>query len=244
MKRSTLLKVLAASALPLGAAAAYAGFVRPWHLRWGASNEELTEPLPGDEIMPDAEIQVTHAITVNAPASEVWKWLLQIGQGRGGFYSYDEIENLFGLDIHNLEEIRAELQQLKVGDFIRSAPTQWLGGRFRDVTGWFVVGIESERYLVLSDEIEHGSWAFVLQPAGVGTTRLIARVRGPGRTTFVGKLLHYTLFEPAHFVMERKMLLTLKRLSEMSHAADKNKLGAVRARRGDGRSDVAAAAVV
>ena len=67
-----------------GALAAYAFAVRPWHLRWGATDEEISEALPGDEVKPDAKINVTHAITINAPASEVWKWLVQIGQGRDG----------------------------------------------------------------------------------------------------------------------------------------------------------------
>lgn len=218
MKTRSVLKI-AAAVLPVGAVA-YAAIVRPWHLRWGATDSELTEPLPGDEVKPDAGIQVTHAVTINAPTSTVWRWLVQIGQGRGGFYSYDELENLFGLEIHNLEETRDELQQLKVGDFVRSAPSNWLGGRFSELTGWFVVDIVPEQQLVLSDEIEHGSWAFILRRVDDRATRLIVRVRGAERVSPAGKLLHYTLFEPAHFIMERKMLLTLKKLAERQHAGE------------------------
>src|ERR1035437_126616 len=163
--------IVAAAAL-----AAYALWVRPWHLRWGATDEELKETLPGDEVMPDAGIQVTHAISINAPVHDVWKWLIQMGQGRGGFYSYDELENLFGLDIHNIDEIKLELQSLKKGDFIRSAHKGWLGGRFDETAGWFVVGLEPNQALVLRDEIERGSWAFVLKPIGDEQTRLIVRV--------------------------------------------------------------------
>lgn len=188
--------------------------VRPWHLRWGAGEEELTETLPGDDVKPDAGIQVTHAVTINAPAENVWQWLVQIGQERGGFYSYDRLENLFGLQIKNTDEIKAEWQKLEVGDFVRSAHKGWLGGRFDDLAGWFVVGLEANRVLVLRDEIEKGSWAFILRPLGERQTRLIIRARGDAAASFSRKLFHYGFFEPAHFIMERKMLLTLKEKAE------------------------------
>lgn len=194
--------------------AAYALAVRPWHLRWGATDEEVIETLPGDEIKPDPAVQVTHAININAPPTEVWKWLVQIGQGRGGFFSYDWIENLFGLEIHNVSRIVPELQGVQVGDFIRSAHEGWQGGKFDDTAGWFVAELTANRALVLRDEIEGGSWAFVLYPTGENHTRLVIRVRGPEATTLARKLLHFSFLEPAHFIMERKMLLTLKQLAE------------------------------
>lgn len=200
----------------IGALAAYVLTVRPWHLRWGATDDELTEILPGDDVKPDAGIQVTHAVTINAPAEEIWKWLVQIGQERGGFYSHDWLENVFGLEIRNTDQIKAEWQELKVGDFVRSARKGWLGGRFDDKAGWFVVEIEPNRVLVLRDEIEKGSWAFVLKPFGENQTRFIVRARGDAASSFTKKALHYGLFEPAHFIMERKMLLTLKEKAEAS----------------------------
>jgi hypothetical protein len=206
---------LAKTVLGLTAAgAAYGLFFRPWHLRWGATDEELTMPLPGDDIKPDAGISVTHAVTIDAPPRNVWQWLVQIGQDRGGFFSYDFIENLFDLDVHNVYEIRTELQDLKVGDFVRSAHKGWLGGRFDDKAGWFVVGLEPESFLVLRDEIEQGSWSFVLRPIAGGGTRLIIRARGDRPASLLRWMFHLTVFEPAHFVMERKMLLTLKELAE------------------------------
>jgi hypothetical protein len=195
-------------------AATYICKIRPWHLRWGASREELVEPLPGDDVKPDAGVQTTHAITINAPAADVWKWLVQIGQGRGGFYSYDWLENLFGLDIKNTEEIVSEWQELKVGDFVRSANTEWLGGKYKDLTGWFVVRMEKDHALVLRDEIEHGSWAFILKPTGENQTRFIARVRGNKPANLLMELFFYGIFEPAHFIMEQKMFLTLKSRAE------------------------------
>jgi hypothetical protein len=206
MKRN-LFKAFAGLALAggVGAAAAYNYKIRPWHLRWGTTGEEQTETLPGDEIKPD---------TIDAPPPIVWKWLIQIGQDRGGFYSYDFLENLFDLKIHNTAEIKPEWQKLKVGDFVRSAHEQWLGGKFRDKTGWFVVRIEENRALVLRDEIERGSWAFILKPVDEAKTRLIIRARGAKPKNLPMKMFHYGFFEPAHFIMERKMLLTLKRRAE------------------------------
>ena len=114
---------------------AYEKFVRPWHLHWGATHDETIETLPGDEVKPDATLQVTHAVTIDAPPNEVWKWLVQIGQDRGGFFSYDWLENVFGLGIHNVDALIPEYQHLKVGDFVRSAHRGWLGGRFDETAG-------------------------------------------------------------------------------------------------------------
>lgn len=219
MEKKIKRTVVGFSVVSAGAIAAYILAIRPWHLRWGATDEELQMTLAGDEVKPDAGIQVTHAVTINAPASEVWKWLVQIGQGRGGFYSYDCLENLFGLEIHNVAEIKTELQDLKVGDFVRSAHKGWLGGRFDDKAGWFVVELEPNRALVLRDEIEKGSWAFVLNPIDENHTRLIAHARGGKPANLPMKLFHFGVFEPAHFIMERKMLLTLKRRAEESFNA-------------------------
>lgn len=214
-----LLKTLAGAAAVGGALAAYNYKIRPWHLRWGATDEELTEPLAGDEIKPDAAMQVTHAVTIDAPPEMVWKWLVQIGQGRGGFYSYDWLENLFGLEIYNTAEIRPEWQTVKVGDFVRGAHDEWLGGRFKGKAGWFVVRMDEARALVLRDEIERGSWAFILKPLGENKTRLIIRARGDKPATVGMKIFNYGFFELAHFIMERKMLLTLKRRAEEFYAS-------------------------
>src|SRR4051812_23088582 len=87
-------RAVIAAAAGVAAAAVYALLVRPWHLRWGATDEEAGEPLPGDDLRSDANVVATHAITIDAPAADVWPWLVQIGRGRGGFYSYTWLENL------------------------------------------------------------------------------------------------------------------------------------------------------
>lgn len=216
MRKAPIFGVIGGAFAAGTALLAYDRYVRPWHLRWGATDEEIDEPLPGDEIKPEANVQVTHAISIDAPQEDVWKWLVQIGQDRGGFFSYDWLENAFGLDIHNLNALLPEYQHLKVGDFVRSAHRGWLGGRFDETAGWYVMTLEPNRTLVLRDEIEHGSWSFILRPLENGGTRLIIRARGDQPQSVGNKIFYYGFWEPAHFIMERKMLLTLKEKSEAS----------------------------
>jgi hypothetical protein len=92
--------------------------VRPWHMNWGASDDEAHGALAGDELMPGAGIVSTRVVEIQAPPSAVWPWLVQMGQGRGGAYTYDWIERRVGIDIHNVDRIIAELQNLAVGDEI------------------------------------------------------------------------------------------------------------------------------
>src|SRR5689334_13524236 len=80
------------------ALAAYTFLIRPWHLRWGATDAEAQEPMPGDDVVPNPKHAATHAITINAPVADVWPWLVQMGQNKGGFYSYSVLENLVGCD--------------------------------------------------------------------------------------------------------------------------------------------------
>lgn len=182
--------------------------------RWGATAVERNLRLPGDEIVEDPSWRYDHAITIQAPRSVVWPWLLQIGQGRGGFYSYEALENLVGCDIHNVLEIRPELQRLHEGDrvFLHAAGF-----------GPEVMLTEPERALVLGGPPnEHGSqatWAFYLLDGPSGTTRLLERGRGIVGTG-LGESLGFGpyLMDPVGFVMSKKMLRTIKRLAEDSFA--------------------------
>lgn len=100
----------------------YVFVVRPWHMQWGTSGDETTRPLPGDDLVKNPQAIATHGITIRATAEEVWPFLVQIGQGRGGFYSYDWLENLFGCDIHNVDHVVSEFQHLEVDDGIKLHP--------------------------------------------------------------------------------------------------------------------------
>lgn len=100
----------------------YAFVIRPWHLEWGATVEEVKAPLPGDSLLPRATVQVTHAIAIHAEAEDVWPWLIQMDQGRGGFYSYTWLENLIGCQMKNADQINPEWQHLQIGDPVRLHP--------------------------------------------------------------------------------------------------------------------------
>lgn len=186
--------------------------LRPWHTRWGATDDERTMRLLGDDLVPEAHYRMDHVVTVRAPADSVWPWLAQIGQDRAGFYSYDWLERLIGDDIHNADRIHPEWQRLAVGDLVRAAQPDYLGGRLGRDLGWRVAALEPGRGFVLE------RWgAFVVRPVGERTTRLHVRLRGEGRPTVLGTLLgplNLFVFEPAHFVMERGMLLGIKRRAE------------------------------
>jgi len=187
-----------------GAAATYVWAIRPWHLRWGATDEEIEQPLPGDELAPHPKLRATHAITINAPAADVWPWLVQMGQDRGGFYSYTWLENLVGCDMHNADEVVSEWQELKVGDNV------WLHPKAPPTK---VAAIEPGHAIVLK-----GWGAFVLKSIDEKTTRLIIRSQGDYEPDLKNPVLNFLLwrvvFEPAHFIMERKMLLGIKERAE------------------------------
>ena len=124
----------------LAGVSVYALAIRPWLLRWGATAAERSKSLPGDLLVPQANSSATRAITIDAPPERVWPWIVQIGQGRGGFYSYTWLENLVGCEIVNAGTIHAEWQDLKPGDSLRLHPK---------MPGLPVAILEKNRALVL-----------------------------------------------------------------------------------------------
>ena len=123
------------------AVTAYERLVRPWQERWGATDDEVAADLSGDELTVEPASQSTRAITIDAPPEQVWPWLVQLGADRGGFYSYDWLENVFGLAIHNADELVPAWQHLSVGDVV------W-ANRAR-TGGWIVERLEPNEVLVL-----------------------------------------------------------------------------------------------
>ena len=199
----------------------YLYVIRPWHLHWGATHLDRIAVLPGDALSPYASAVVTHAVNVDAPAEAVWRWIVQLGQDRGGFYSYNFLENLAGCDMHNTFRIVPEWQQRSIGD------TVWFGSpkRFRGQARMIAALVEPMRTLVLAtpsdwELIRSGkegldtTWTFSLQRKGVNTTRVIARLRSAANVTLWNRIVNFIFWEPAHFVMERKMLSTIKKLAE------------------------------
>jgi hypothetical protein len=115
-------------------------FLRSRRVKWGATDAEIQRTLPGDDLVPNPKWQYTNAITIEAPVTDVWPWLVQIGQGRGGWYTYEWLENLVGCGIHNANQIIQEFQHLEVGDSVRLAA---------EMPGYPVAIIESGRAIVL-----------------------------------------------------------------------------------------------
>lgn len=203
-----------AAGVLLGAAlltyVATATMLFPWHRTWGSTPEELAMSLPGDPGVRDRALEVQHAVTIDAPPERVWPWLVQIGQDRAGFYSYEWLERAFGADVRNVLEVRPEWQRRDVGDFVRATQRGYLGGMFGPDLGWTVKAVEPDRALVLEN------WgAFVLQPTGDGRTRFIVRSTVSNRAIPVwASVANMLAFQMPHFVMERRMMLTIKQLAE------------------------------
>ncbi len=229
--------ILGLSALTAAGVAAYRFGYVPWRRSWLADPDEASRPLPGDELVPDADYDETMAVTIDAPAERIWPWLLQMGYGRGGWYSYDAID-LLG---HSAGAVVPELQALEVGAVVPFAPGM----------GFRVDVLEPKRALVLygddqvvqasspadggdgSSETGPGlrlagllsdanmrafqvSWAFVLEPVDGMRTRLLERFRThstPGPATVVVR----PLIDVGHFLMTRRQLLGIRERAETFH---------------------------
>jgi hypothetical protein len=196
------------------AAAAYVLFIRPWHLRWGATDKEVQRPMPGDDQVPHPFVTGTRAVTIDAPPEQVWPWLVQMGYRRAGWYAFDRFDND---NIQSAEEIIPTLQHLDIGQVIGEE-------------GFAVQAIEPHRLLLLTFHypktewvVKQGfwpkfgecSWSILLDPIdGEQRTRLILRFRFGCRLGIA--LLYYPLFELADCLSERKMLLGIKQRAERS----------------------------
>ncbi len=200
--------------------ALYRWWFNPWHRCWGATTDEVKRELPGDKRLSSPLYNTTRAIQIAASPAQVWQWLIQLGQGRGGFYSYDFLENWMGLDIHSRDEIVPEYQNVHVGDVIPLEPQG---------SGYTVIELQPSRLLLLytdgngTGEINRmfreigvaTTWAFVLNEQSDGSTRLLVRWRATLKrfqslyAFFLGLVL-----EPIEFLMEQKMMRGIKKRAE------------------------------
>jgi hypothetical protein len=201
---------------------------------WGATPEECSRTWPGDDLTPHTTGVCTRAITIDAAPEDIWPWIMQIGQDRAGFYSYTWLENLFRAEMANTFRLVPAWQHREVGDDLWMAAKHHYGGMARMT----IAKIEPYRALVnvaypdrdsaLNIQwAPHGSWNFLLQPveknsSSAPSTRLIMRSVRPESMPLVARAA--TLFwDPAHFIMERKMMLTIKRLAEQQAAVTRFK---------------------
>ncbi|NIJ13840.1 hypothetical protein FHU38_004184 [Saccharomonospora amisosensis] len=206
MRKTNFGLIAGGLAAALAGAVAYVVLLRDKVLTWGATADEVSRSLPGDELIPDPDITATRAIEIEAPPNRVWPWLVQIGSGRAGLYSYDWIENLLGYDLHSSSRILPEFQNLGVGDVVPLGPH---GPRLR------VESLRPGESLVLRGEDEPWSWTFALTDVGDGHTRLVSRNRfATGEPSAKTRLRNLAVIEPESLVMERKMLRGIKERAE------------------------------
>ena len=204
MRKSTCIAAGTALAAS-GGVIAYPLFFRRWCLTWGARPGEVSMKLPGDELLADAGLVSTRAVTIDAPPAAIWPWLVQMGSGRGGAYTYDWIENLLGLHMHSARQVLPQFQDLEVGDELPLGP------------GRPVMRVEvcdPERTLAIRFADGNWVWIFTLV-AENGQTRLISRNRIDARGGLLPvRLFNLLVMEPGSLVMERKMLLGIKQRAE------------------------------
>ena len=185
--------------------------IRRWMSRWGATPSALTRAMAGDALLVNPTYSGTMAVTVDARPEHIWPWLVQIGYQRGGLYSYDWLDRLFGfLDRPSATRILPECQTLAVGDKIPL-------GRG---PSWPVAAIEPNRSLVLDMRNLDGFdwvWQFGLYPIDEKRTQLVSR--SCVRTNTVWARLATYAIEPAGFLMTRRMLLGLRERAEGLRAA-------------------------
>jgi hypothetical protein len=198
--------------------------VRRWYNHWGADRYERRRRLPGDSRVPQPRLQYTRAVTIHAPASIVWAYVVQIGQEHAGLYSYEGLENLAGCAIRNADHIVLEWQQVQVGDKVRLGP--------KGYPVYKVVSIEPGRALVMAgadpktetvteiaeprENYTNFVWSIIVETLYDHITRLISRARLDYSPEPANEIMWH-FFEPVNFVMERKMMLTIKRLAERDY---------------------------
>ncbi len=209
----------AVTAAGVAAAAAFGISRWPRMTTWGCTPAEADRQMPGDEIIGTAKYRTTHAVTIEAPCEQVWPWLVQMGQGRGGMYSYDWLENLLGLHMHTAERIVPELQELAVGDIIRmvpegTEPALQFAVAILEPPYVLVLGPDGTREAAISSGLPYPCWTFQLVPVGDQACRLVVRFQSDFKPTALGYLMNKYALEPIHFVMERKMLLGIRDRAE------------------------------
>ena len=208
-----------------GAAIAGLAFLTPYlrhhRNRWGVDAATAAREYPGDELVPEPRWSWTHGIEIQAPSEAVWQWVAQLGADRGGFYSYQWLENVAGCNLRNAESIHPEWT-LHRGDALVLHP---------DVAPLRVVEVEPPRYLLAEAAPDHVtraagrswvavSWLFFIESLGEERCRLISRYRCACSEDVATRLsFGPTLVEPVGFAMDRRMLVGIKERAERTAAA-------------------------
>ncbi len=196
---TTLIIITVISTLLIGL---YLLVLRPWHLRWGATDNDLALNLPADSLVTNPDFNATRGITINSTPEEIWKWIIQIGSRRAGWYSIDWMDNA---GIKSSYEILPEFQKIEIGQFIPFTPDQ--------KNGMWVKEFKVNEYILWVDKDGRATWLWYLYPVAEKQSRLLTRLR----TKYVWKgfwIIYYLLYDFGDIVMMSKCLKGIKKRAE------------------------------
>ena len=185
--------------------------LRPWILTWGATKVEVKMPLAGDDIVLKPHFVATRAVTIDAPTAEVWRWIVQIGSARAGWYSLDWIDNA---GVPSAQDILPEFQKIEVDYFVPFTPDQ--------KNGMWVKDFRQPEFILWWDRKGNGTWGWYLQEFENGCTRLITRLRTRYDLSFPW-VIYYLVYDFGDIVMMRKCLLGIKQRAERHLGTSKEK---------------------
>jgi hypothetical protein len=186
----------------------YVRFVRPWTMRWGATDDEVARAMPGDRVVARADYVATRAITIHAPQKDVWPWLVQIGSGRAGWYSYDRLDNG---GVPSASDILPEYQSIAVDQLVPMVPG--------DEIGVWVKEIEPGHRVLWWDRKGEYSWEWVLDEMSPGTTRLLSRLRATYPPLLSTRTIYAAVATTGDIVMMRRCLLGIRDRAEATARA-------------------------
>jgi proline iminopeptidase len=194
--------------------------VRPRLVRWGATEEEVERPFPGADLIEGGERSATMATTIEAPPAAVWPWLVQMGLDRGGWYSWDVLDNW---GHYSTTRVHPEWQRIAVGDRFEARPdrSQW----------WEVAALEPQRFLALRMSLDlrgrpfnpatppprsytDSTWSFLLEELPGGRTRLIVSGYWAMQPRWLKPIVNFALLEPSHWIMQMRQFSNLRRRAE------------------------------
>jgi hypothetical protein len=183
-------------------AASYWRWVRPWQLTWGSTDAEVATAMPGDEVVGRPSFNATRAVSIVAPPECIYPWLIQMGVGRAGWYSYDLLDNLAR---PSATVILPQHQQIEVGDVVPMSPDGKQGMR--------VLDFRQDSWLLWWDGVGDCTWVWSIEPGEDGTARLVSRVRMQYRW-LSPSILFGLLVEFFDLIMMRRAMLGIKQRAE------------------------------
>ncbi len=181
--------------------------VRPWQLRWGATTEEVGLNLPGDALVTKPDFNATRAIVIAASPERVWRWLVQIGSKRAGWYSIDWIDNG---GVKSATEIIPAFQKIAAGQFIPFTPDQ--------KNGMWVREFAACRYILWTDRVGRATWLWYLAPTATGEVRLLTRLRTKYKWSSYW-IIYYLLYDVGDIIMMSACLRGIKNRAEQEKLA-------------------------